>query len=126
MAMDRALTEAMCEIEELHKFYDEQERVIKDRDDLIAELLGAEDNEDDSDSDSGLDYEGDDDGGAEGDTKEDPKEVPKGDAPQEHAPQLEPMVEEVPQEEAPHQVIEPQTILVPAPFGLPRLYMQLM
>jgi hypothetical protein len=39
MAMDRALMEAMRAIEEFHRSYDEQERVIKDRDDLIAELL---------------------------------------------------------------------------------------
>jgi hypothetical protein len=39
MAMDRALMEAMHAIEEFHRSYDEQERVIKDRDDLIAELL---------------------------------------------------------------------------------------
>jgi hypothetical protein len=36
------------------------------------------------------------------------------------------MVEEVPQEEVPHQVIEPQAAPALAPFGLPRLYMQLM
>jgi hypothetical protein len=37
MAMDCALTKAMHEIEELHRCYDEQERVNKDHDDLIAE-----------------------------------------------------------------------------------------
>jgi hypothetical protein len=36
--------------------------VIKDRDDLIGELMAEEDSYDDSDSDSGPDYEGDDDG----------------------------------------------------------------
>jgi hypothetical protein len=81
MAMDHALTEAMHEIEDLHKRCDEQERVIKDHDDLIAELLVEEDSEDDSDSDSGLDYEGDDDGGAEANTEEDLKDVLEGDAP---------------------------------------------
>jgi hypothetical protein len=76
MAMDRALTKAMHEIVELHRCFDEQERVIKDRDDdLIAELM-AEDSEDDNDSNSSLNYEGDDDKGAE----EDLKEVLEGDA----------------------------------------------
>jgi hypothetical protein len=93
MAMDHALTEAMSEIEELHRRYDEQERVVKDRDDLIAELMAEEGYEDDSDPDSGPNYEEDDDGGA----KEDPKEVLEGDA-----PQLEPVVQKVPQEEVPH------------------------
>jgi hypothetical protein len=97
MAMNHALTAAMREMEELHRCYYEQERLIKDRDDLIAELLAKEDNEDDSDSDSGPDYKGRDDKGAEGDTEEDPEEVPDGDAPQEQVPQLEPVVEEVPQ-----------------------------
>jgi hypothetical protein len=81
MAMDHALTEAMHEIEELHRRYDEQERVIKDRDDFIAELMAEEDIDDDSDSDSSPDYEGGDDGGARDDTEEDPEEVAKGDAP---------------------------------------------
>jgi hypothetical protein len=31
MAMDHTLTEDVHEIEELHRHYDEQERVIKDR-----------------------------------------------------------------------------------------------
>jgi hypothetical protein len=126
MAMDHALTKAMHEIEELHRHYDEQERVIKDHDDLIVELMAEEDSEDDSDSNFGPDYAGDDDRGAEDDTEEDPKEVPEGDAPQEHVPQLEPPIGEVPLEEAPHQVVKPQTVLAPAPSGLPRLYMQLM
>jgi hypothetical protein len=39
MAVDRAFMEAMREIEELHSCYDEQERVIKDHDDLIAEPM---------------------------------------------------------------------------------------
>jgi hypothetical protein len=73
MVMDRALTEAMHEIEELHWCYDEQERVTKDHDDLIAELMAEEDSKDDSDPDSGPNYQGDDDGGA--------KEDPEGDAP---------------------------------------------
>jgi hypothetical protein len=77
MAMDRALTEAMHEIKELHRRYDEQERVIKDRDDLIAELMAEEDSEDDSDLDSRPNYEEDDDGGA----KEDPEEVLEEDVP---------------------------------------------
>jgi hypothetical protein len=63
MAMDHALAEAMHEIEELHRRYDEQERVIKDRDDLIVELMAEEDSDDDIDSDSSPDYEGDDDRG---------------------------------------------------------------
>jgi hypothetical protein len=95
--MDHALTAAMREMEELHRCYYVQERLIKDRDDLIAELLAKEDSEDDSDSDSGPDYEGCDDIGVKGDTEEDPEEVPEGDAPQEQVPQLEPVVEEVPQ-----------------------------
>jgi hypothetical protein len=53
-ATDHALTEAIREIEELHRHYDEQEQVIKDRYDLIAELLVEVDSEDDSDSDSNL------------------------------------------------------------------------
>jgi hypothetical protein len=68
MVMDHALLEAMHQIEELHKCYDEQRQVIKDCDNFIAELLAEMDNEDDSDSDSGLDYDGDDDGGATGDS----------------------------------------------------------
>jgi hypothetical protein len=36
------------------------------------------------------------------------------------------MVEEVPQEEAPHQVVKPQTAPMLAPSRLPHLYMQLM
>jgi hypothetical protein len=91
MATDRALTEAMREIEELHKRCDEQEQVIKDRDDFIAELLAEEDSKDDT----GPNYDGDDDWGAADVTGEDPKEDPEGDAPQEQAPQLEPAVEEV-------------------------------
>jgi hypothetical protein len=63
MAMDHALAEAMHEIEELHRRYDEQERVIKDRDDLIVELMAEEDSDDDIDSDSSPDYKGDDDRG---------------------------------------------------------------
>jgi hypothetical protein len=61
MAMDHALAEAMHEIEELHRRYDEQERVIKDRDDLIVELMAEEDSDDDIDSSP--DYKGDDDRG---------------------------------------------------------------
>jgi hypothetical protein len=56
MVMDHALTEAMHEIEELHRHYDEQERVIKGCDYLIAKLLAEDDNDNDSDSDSGPDY----------------------------------------------------------------------
>jgi hypothetical protein len=59
--------------------------VIKDRDDLIAELMVEEDSEDDSDPDSSPNYEGDGDGRA----KEDLEEVPEGDAPLEHVPRLE-------------------------------------
>jgi hypothetical protein len=81
MAMDHALIEAMHEIEELHRCYDEQEQVTKDCDDFIAELLAEVDSEGDSDSDSGPDYDGDDDGGATGDTEDDLEEVPEGDAP---------------------------------------------
>jgi hypothetical protein len=89
--------------------------LIKDRDDLITELLAEEDSEGDSDSDSGPDYKGCDDEGVEGDTEEDPGEVPEGDAAQEQAPQLMLAVEEVPQEEAPNQVIKPQAAPAPAP-----------
>jgi hypothetical protein len=81
MAMDRALIEAMGEIEELCRRCDEQESMIKDRDDLIAALIIEEDSDDDSDSDSVPDYKGDDNGGVEDDTEEDPEEVPEGDAP---------------------------------------------
>jgi hypothetical protein len=95
MAMDHTLTEAMHEIEELHSLYVEQERVIKDRNDLIVELMAEEDSENDNDSNFGPDYEGDNNGGAEDDTEEDLEEVPEGDAPQKQPP-----VEEVPQEEA--------------------------
>jgi hypothetical protein len=102
MAMDHALTEAVHEIEELHRRYEEQERVVKDLDDLIAELMAEVDSDDDSDSDSSPDYEGDDDGGAEDDTEEDPEEVTEGDAPQEHPP-----VEADPQDVVPHQMVEP-------------------
>jgi hypothetical protein len=84
MALDRALTEAMQEIEELHRLYDEQEQVIKDCDDFIAEMLIEVDNKDDSDSDP--DYDGDVDDRATDDTKDDPEEVLEGDAPQEQAP----------------------------------------
>jgi hypothetical protein len=73
-----------------HRCYDEQERVIKDCDDLIVELMAEEDSDDDSDSNSGPSYKGDDDGGARDDTVEDPKEVPEGDA-----PPVQPLVEEV-------------------------------
>jgi uncharacterized coiled-coil protein SlyX len=48
MALDRALTEAMQEIEELHRLYDEQEQVIKDCDDFIAEMLIEVDNKETS------------------------------------------------------------------------------
>jgi uncharacterized coiled-coil protein SlyX len=48
MALDRALTEAMQEIEELHRLYDEQEQVIKDCDDFIAEILIEVDNKETS------------------------------------------------------------------------------
>jgi hypothetical protein len=82
MAMDHALMEATQEIEELHMCYDEQEQVIEDNDDLIAELLVEVENEDDRDSDSGPDYNGVDDGGAADDTEEDLEEVLEGDAPQ--------------------------------------------
>jgi hypothetical protein len=64
-AMDHALVEAIQEIEDLHKRYEEQEQVIKDRDDLITELLDEdEDPNDNSDNDS--DDEGNDDGNDEG------------------------------------------------------------
>jgi hypothetical protein len=102
MAMDCALTEAMHEIEEVHRCYDEQEQVIKDRDDFIAELLPVVDSEDDGDSNSGPTYNGDNDRGAVRDNGENPKEVPEGNAHQEQAPQLESMLEEVPQEGEPH------------------------
>jgi hypothetical protein len=121
MAMDCTLTEAMCEIELLHRLYNEQERVIKDCDDLIVEIVAEEDNDDDNDSNSGPDYEGDDNGGARDVTVEDPEEVLEGDA-----PQVQPPVEEVPQEEAPHPVVEPQAAPTPPPSRLPRLYVQLM
>jgi hypothetical protein len=57
--------------------------VIKDCDDLMAELLAEMDSEDDSDFDLGPYYNGDDDGGAAEDTKVDPEEVPEEYAPQE-------------------------------------------
>jgi hypothetical protein len=75
MAMDHVQTEAMHEIEELHRCYDEQEQVIKDHDDLIAELLAEVDSKDDSDFDSGPDYDGDEDRGAADDNEEDLEEI---------------------------------------------------
>jgi hypothetical protein len=108
MAMDRALTEAMHEIVEFHRCYDEQEQVIKDRNDLIIELRAEVDSEGDGDSDSGPDYDRDNDGGADGYTEDDPKEFLEGDASQDQAPQPEPELEEVPQEDEPHHVVEPQ------------------
>jgi uncharacterized coiled-coil DUF342 family protein len=64
-AMYHALVEAIQEIEDLHKRYEEQEQVIKDCDDLIAELLDeAKDSDDNSNNDS--DDEGNNDGNGEG------------------------------------------------------------
>jgi hypothetical protein len=64
-AMDHALIEGIQEIEDLHKRYEEQEQVIKDRDDFIAKLLDEdEDSDDNSDNDS--DDEGNNDGNNEG------------------------------------------------------------
>jgi hypothetical protein len=39
---------------------------------------------------------------------------------------VQPPVEELPQEEAPHQVVEPQVALARTPSGLPLIYVQLM
>jgi hypothetical protein len=65
-AMDHALLEAIQGIEDLHKRYEEQEQMIKDHDDLIAELLDEdEDSDDNSDNDS--DDEGNNDGNGNGD-----------------------------------------------------------
>jgi hypothetical protein len=63
--MDHALAEAIQEIEDLHKCYEEQEQVIKDRDDLIAELLDEDEGSDDN-SDHDSDDEGNRDGNNEG------------------------------------------------------------
>jgi hypothetical protein len=65
-------------IEELHKRYVEQEQVIKDCINFIAELLAEIDSKG-SDSDSGPNY----DRGAAEDSEEDLEEVPMGDTPQE-------------------------------------------
>jgi hypothetical protein len=88
-AMDHALVEAIQEIEDLHKRYEEQEQVIKDRDDLIAEML-------DEDSDDNFDHDSDDEGNGDGNDGGDDniEEAP------EQEPEQEPMleVEEDPQE----------------------------
>jgi hypothetical protein len=64
-AMDHALAEAIQEIEDLHNHYEEHEQVIKDCDDLIAELLDKDkDSDDNSDNDS--DDEGNNDENDEG------------------------------------------------------------
>jgi hypothetical protein len=103
--------------------------VIKDHDDFIVELLVKIDSED-SDSNSDPNYDRYDDGGVAEDSEEDSEEVPKGDTPHEHAPQLEPELDEVPQEEVPHHVVKPHTDtedlpqVAPAlaPLGFPHLY----
>jgi hypothetical protein len=81
ISMDRALSEVMQDIEDLHKRYNEQEQVIKDRDNFIGELLNKIQSED-TNGDSNDD--GDNDGCAnEEDSEENPEVVSKGAAPQE-------------------------------------------
>jgi hypothetical protein len=64
MAMDHALVEAIQEIEDLHKRYEEEEHVIKDCDNLITELLDEDvDSDDNSDNDSN---DGNDEGNGDG------------------------------------------------------------
>jgi hypothetical protein len=119
-AMDHALAEAIQEIEDLHKRYEEQWQVIKERDDLIAELLDEdEDSDDNSDNDS--DDEGNNDGNNEGNGDGDDgsdgniEEVPEQEP--EHKPILE--VEEDPQE-------LPQVVPASPIFPQLNLYEQLM
>jgi hypothetical protein len=115
-AMDHALVEAIQEIEDLHKRYEEQEQVIKDRDDLIAELLDEyEDSDDNSDNDS--DDEGDNDGNDEGIGDDNNG----GDDNIEEVPKQEPILEV---EEDPQEL--PQAVPAPAVFPQPNLYEQLM
>jgi hypothetical protein len=64
-AMDHALMEAIQEIEDLPKHYEEQEQVIKDHDDLIAELPDEDEDSDDN-SNNNSDDEGNNDGNDEG------------------------------------------------------------
>jgi hypothetical protein len=81
-AMNHALTEAIQEIMDLHKRYEEQEQVIKDRDDLIAEMLDEDEDSDDNsdhDSDDEVNDEGNGDGNDGGDdnTEEAPEQEPE-------------------------------------------------
>jgi hypothetical protein len=64
-AMDHALAEAIQEIEDLHKHYEEQELVIKDRDNLIIELLDKDEDSNDN-SNNNSDDEGNDEGSGDG------------------------------------------------------------
>jgi hypothetical protein len=81
-AMNHALTEAIQEIMDLHKRYEEQEQVIKDRDDLIAEMPDEDEDSDDNsdhDSDDEVNDEGNGDGNDGGDdnTEEAPEQEPE-------------------------------------------------
>jgi hypothetical protein len=98
-AMDHALAEEIQEIEDLHKHYEEQEQVIKGRDDLIAEQLD-EDEDSDGNSDNDSDNEGNDDENDEGNGDgNDGSDANMEDVP-EQEPEQEPIleVEEDPQE----------------------------
>jgi hypothetical protein len=81
-AMNHALTEAIQEIMDLHKRYEEQEQVIKDRDDLIAEMPDEDEDSDDNsdhDSDDEVNDEGNGDGNDGGDDniEEAPEQEPE-------------------------------------------------
>jgi hypothetical protein len=119
-AMDHALADAIQEIEDLHKSYKEQEEVIKDRDDMIAELLD-EDEDLDNNSDNDSYDEGNNDGNDEvngvGNIGDDDniEEVPEQEPEQEPILEVEEDLQELPQ-------------AAPAPpvFPQPNLYEQLM
>jgi hypothetical protein len=111
-AMDHALAEAIQEIEDLHKRYEEQEQVIKDHDDLIAELL-----DEDEDSDDNSDHDSDDEGNHEGNGDGNDG----GDDNIEEVTEQEPILEV---EEDSQEV--PQVVQAPSVFPQPNLYEQLM
>jgi hypothetical protein len=115
-AMDHALVEAIQEIEDLHKRYEEQEQVIKDRDDLIAELLDEDEDSDDN-FDNGPDDEGNDEGNGNGNNG--------SDASMEEVSELEPDQEPILEVEQDPQEL-PQVMPAQPVFPQPNLYEQLM
>jgi hypothetical protein len=114
--MDHALAEAIQEIEDLHKCYEEQEQVIKDRDDLIAELL-----DEDEGSDDNSDHDSDDEGNRDGNNEGNGDGNDGGDDNIEEVSEHEPILEV---EEDPQEV--PQAVPAPSVFPQPNLYEQLM